>query len=464
MVHIRTEHADDHEAVRALLEAAFPGESVGGLVDRLRGSPGYVPAMALVAEEGDEDAGAEGGEEGDDGAGEVVGYVLLSHAEVEQDPPGARLGGAAADDAPSPRTHTVAVLSPLATRPDRQGRGIARALVDAALATARARGEAMVVLEGNPALYARFGFVAAADLALRRPSERIPERAFQVVVLDDDAVASMLPGRLVYPRAFWDTGSVGLPPTDEAAVQWLDVIDAYARAVESAVMAGARAGSADSPEQALATPVPACPGWTVGEVLRHLGVIHRLIPAWVEQGRRPQDITHAPPDGDVLRWFASGWRAMHAALEARPADTPAATWSPSDASIGFWRRRMAHELAVHAADVLDALGREWWVEERVAQDGVDEVMHLWLGTRLADRADGGCVVRVVSGGVAWTVGLHGRIAEAHQIPADADAEVSGSAAGVYAWLWGRTGHGEVSLAGDPAAVGALRAALAYAMR
>ena len=90
---------------------------------------------------------------------------------------------------------TLACLSPLGVRPAASGRGIGTALVHAALAEAERRGAAAVVLEGDPAYYRRFGFVAASRHGLRRPSERIPERAFQVRVLrgpaprgrDDDA-------------------------------------------------------------------------------------------------------------------------------------------------------------------------------------------------------------------------------------------------------------------------------------
>ncbi len=54
---IRPESADDHEAIRRLVAAAFGSEAEALLVDRIRASPEYVPEMALVAEIGDELAG-----------------------------------------------------------------------------------------------------------------------------------------------------------------------------------------------------------------------------------------------------------------------------------------------------------------------------------------------------------------------------------------------------------------------
>jgi putative acetyltransferase len=122
----------------------------------------------------------------------VVGYVGLSRGWVD-----ARR-----------RLVEVLVLSPLAVRPDRQGRGIGTALVAASLAAADRRGAPAVFLEGDPAYYGPRGFAAATPLGFERPSARIPDPAFQVAVLS--AHEPWMAGRLVYPEAFWRTDTVGL--------------------------------------------------------------------------------------------------------------------------------------------------------------------------------------------------------------------------------------------------------------
>jgi len=53
------------------------------------------------------------------------------------------------------------LLGPLAIDPERQGRGIGRALVFHSLETATAAGHRLVFLVGDPAYYARFGFTVA---------------------------------------------------------------------------------------------------------------------------------------------------------------------------------------------------------------------------------------------------------------------------------------------------------------
>ena len=102
----------------------------------------------------------------------------------------------------------VLVLSPLSVEPARQRRGIGGDLVRAALAGGRAGGAPAVFLEGSPEYYSRFGFESALPRGFIPPSVRIPERAFQVVVLP--AWQPWMTGALVYPDAFWALDFAGL--------------------------------------------------------------------------------------------------------------------------------------------------------------------------------------------------------------------------------------------------------------
>jgi putative acetyltransferase len=94
----------------------------------------------------------------------------------------------------------VLQLSPLGVLPEHQGRGHGSALVRASLDAVRARGESLLVVEGNPKYYGRFGFVRADELGLLPPPETLVDWAFQVAVLDNDAVVPQ--GRFVYSEPF----------------------------------------------------------------------------------------------------------------------------------------------------------------------------------------------------------------------------------------------------------------------
>jgi putative acetyltransferase len=173
---LRPEEPDDAEAIRAVVHDAFGRPVVAELVDALRRSPDWVDGLSFVAE-------------GDDG---IVGHVLFTRSLL---------------DAPS-RLADVLVLSPLSVVGRHQGRGIGSALVRHGLEVIRSRVEPLVFLEGSPAYYARFGFRAAGPLGFRRPSLRIPEAGFQVLLLP--AYETWMTGTLVYSRVFWDLDCVGL--------------------------------------------------------------------------------------------------------------------------------------------------------------------------------------------------------------------------------------------------------------
>jgi putative acetyltransferase len=138
---IRRESAGDAEAIHAITAAAFarpdrpdqaPPEA--RLVDELRESEAWLPALSLVAT--------------GPGAG-VIGHVLCTRAHVEQAP--------------------VLALGPLTVRLDRQRAGVGSALVHAVLGAADALGEPLVALLGDPGYYRRFGFRLAAEYQIDPP-------------------------------------------------------------------------------------------------------------------------------------------------------------------------------------------------------------------------------------------------------------------------------------------------------
>lgn len=173
---IRPEQPSDHEAIRKVVSAAFGSPVESELVDRIRASPEYVPDMALVAEL-DGPAG-----------GEIVGHVMVSGAVVRNE---------GAD-------RTIVMLSPLAVSPDHERRGIGSALVRAVTKIADERGEPVVVLEGNPAYYAQFGFEHSVPYGLEMTlPDWAPSEAGQVLRLSNyDAEGLSLSGLVVYPAAF----------------------------------------------------------------------------------------------------------------------------------------------------------------------------------------------------------------------------------------------------------------------
>jgi len=84
------------------------------------------------------------------------------------------------------------LLGPLAIEPERQGRGVGRALVFHSLEAAAAKGHRLVFLVGDPPYYARFGF-AVAPGGIVMPGEQ-PARLNMRLL--DDALPPPIAGTL----------------------------------------------------------------------------------------------------------------------------------------------------------------------------------------------------------------------------------------------------------------------------
>jgi putative acetyltransferase len=100
------------------------------------------------------------------------------------------------------------VLSPLSVASDAQGEGLGTELLAAAVTEAERIGAPAVFLEGDPRFYSTRGWSPARPLGFTKPSVRVPDAAFQVVLLagHEDWMA----GALVYCDPFWALDCVGL--------------------------------------------------------------------------------------------------------------------------------------------------------------------------------------------------------------------------------------------------------------
>jgi predicted N-acetyltransferase YhbS len=139
MITFRHERPADAAAREALLDAAYGPVRFTKPSQRLR--EGRTPALALVAVDGER----------------IVGTVRLWPVDAGHDRPALLLG-------------------PLAVAPDCRRRGIGSALVARALAQARRRRHAAVLLVGDLAFYGRHGFSADKTAGLWMPGPYEPHR------------------------------------------------------------------------------------------------------------------------------------------------------------------------------------------------------------------------------------------------------------------------------------------------
>jgi putative acetyltransferase len=142
---VRPEEPGDRDASLEVERLAFGSDEEVGIVEAVRDEEG---SFALVAEE-------DGG---------VVGHVQFSRAWIGET--------------------AVLALGPVGVLPARQGRGIGSDLVRAGLEEARSRGEAAVILLGDPAFYPRFGFEPGPALGLSNPYAGVRPDGFEIAEED----------------------------------------------------------------------------------------------------------------------------------------------------------------------------------------------------------------------------------------------------------------------------------------
>jgi uncharacterized protein (TIGR03083 family) len=138
----------------------------------------------------------------------------------------------------------------------------------------------------------------------------------------------------------------------------------------------------------MSIPVPTCPEWTLGQLMRHVGRGDR----WCAQIVAEQSMDYIdlrtvaggkPPEGraNEIDWLHAGVQQLIDAVAQTGAETPVWTFlgpRPAD----WWIRRRLHETVVHRADAAIALGTEYDVDAAVAADAITE----WL-ERVVIQAD-----------------------------------------------------------------------------
>jgi uncharacterized protein (TIGR03083 family) len=169
-----------------------------------------------------------------------------------------------------------------------------------------------------------------------------------------------------------------------------------------------------------ATPVEACPGWTVRELGGHITGVHRWVLAALDgDGPPPYDET---PQADPVAAYDAAAQSLVARLRELPTDHPCWTFDRSNPTASFWRRRQVHEVSVHLWDVAP-----YELTDAVAEDGIDEVLDFFLPRQVkAGRTTlpaGTLELRTPHR--SWTVG---------EGPATV---VEGSASELLLALWGR---------------------------
>ncbi|MFF4170649.1 maleylpyruvate isomerase N-terminal domain-containing protein [Streptomyces sp. NPDC001744] len=169
-----------------------------------------------------------------------------------------------------------------------------------------------------------------------------------------------------------------------------------------------------------ALPVPGCPDWTLADLTRHVGTVHR----WAEHLVRTRpatrvlagDVPLGLPDDPAAYpgWLVAG--AARFAATAREADPDAPVWSPgADPHVRHYPRHVLFETLVHLADAERAVhGRMGPLDPGTAAAAVDHFLAdapyiPRIAEPLSQLGRDGAVLRLTArdAGAVWTLALGG---------------------------------------------------------
>ncbi len=148
---IRAEQASDYQAVQDLVKLAFESaeHSDGNeyiLVQKLRGSDGFIKELSLVAEED----------------GEILGHIVFTKATIGD-------------------TNGL-TLAPLSVLPTAQKKGVGTALMNKGHEIAKELGYDIIVVLGSEKYYPRVGYKPASMLGISAPFD-VPDENFMAISL-----------------------------------------------------------------------------------------------------------------------------------------------------------------------------------------------------------------------------------------------------------------------------------------
>lgn len=202
---------------------------------------------------------------------------------------------------------------------------------------------------------------------------------------------------------------------------------------------------ADLAEEHLDVAIGACPGWTVADVTGHVGGLYSWVWLIIQaDGAAPDKDRDSPPSDRsmLIDWFRDQRTAVVDALSSKEPEDPAWIFMRSGKpTVGWWRRRMAQETAVHLYDVELAAGRPGSVAPDLAADGVDEFLTQWLPALLRRNPlaglEGTFHVHCTDADGEWVMDFSAPALDVRREHAKADTAVRGPASDLFLWLWNR---------------------------
>jgi uncharacterized protein (TIGR03083 family) len=221
----------------------------------------------------------------------------------------------------------------------------------------------------------------------------------------------------------------------------------------------------------LAAPVPNCPGWTLRDLVAHLGLVHRWVTRVVREERgvgpgRAERRALEDPDPTDGSGLIERTLLAHAdlVLALRTAGPELACWTvwPVSCARTFWIRRQLYETLVHRVDAQNSaaarLADGTEPAAHIATDGVDEMVCGFIN-RYAEHLRFDVAVSIALHATdtdrRWWIRLGPDAPTSGRGPTSsgpADAEVQANAGELFLMLWNRRTADGLHVRGDRSAL------------
>ncbi|MFJ8940437.1 maleylpyruvate isomerase family mycothiol-dependent enzyme [Streptomyces sp. NPDC102365] len=218
-------------------------------------------------------------------------------------------------------------------------------------------------------------------------------------------------------------------------------------------------GRAVAAAPGLDVPVPSCPGWTVSDLVQHLGTGQRwwagIVAAGPAEAAPAKEAAQVPRElGALLAWYAESNELLLSALrEAGPERACWAWWGAGLSPANAWgvARRRVHEVLVHTYDAQLAAGAVQPMPVDVALDGVAEFLDTCSSTPAPWPHEPATIHYHATEGRSWLLALDNAGAWPTPLKDDApppSASATGTAEQLLLFVWGRSTPGDLKIGGD----------------
>ncbi|MBT8211670.1 MAG: maleylpyruvate isomerase family mycothiol-dependent enzyme [Acidimicrobiia bacterium] len=221
-------------------------------------------------------------------------------------------------------------------------------------------------------------------------------------------------------------------------------------------------------------PVPSCPGWSMADLAWHLTEVQEFWHKIVEDRRTSPDGMERldrPGDAELPALFRTESAKLVGSLAACDGQEPCWSWHSGGSTTGWVMRRQAHEALIHRVDAELGADARSEVDPVLAADGVDEVLTVMLDASdlpewaSFERTGQTVAVSLTDQPGSWNLEL-GRFSGtspnsgiAYDDPAvrllgdvaAATTRISGPAAAMDLWLWGRGSSEALEVEGEEVA-------------